>query len=179
MTTAETTGRLQDGGTTVAPTTKVGETAPRARIRSRLLAPPERRRGDFPGTLPLSLKSAINAKRKKKQELRKHRTLCRPRRRNLSHLSFADSGYIAVRESPCQGTSRDQSGAARIRSDSFDGLACRYRVFVANSGSEKWSPAEVVAFDSERGGRESEQSPTTFERMRTTNPSLPSSPAVC
>lgn len=36
----------------------------------------------------------------------------------------------------------------------FDGLACRYRVFVTNIDSEKWSPAEVVAFYNKRAAVE-------------------------
>lgn len=36
----------------------------------------------------------------------------------------------------------------------FDGLACRYRVFVTNICSEKWSPAEVVAFYNKRAAVE-------------------------
>ena len=36
----------------------------------------------------------------------------------------------------------------------FDGLACRYRVFVTNSSSRKWSPAEVVAFYNKRAAVE-------------------------
>ncbi|MCX6606144.1 MAG: transposase [Acidobacteria bacterium] len=36
----------------------------------------------------------------------------------------------------------------------FDGLAWRYRVFVTNIGSEKWSPAEVVAFYNKRAAVE-------------------------
>ena len=36
----------------------------------------------------------------------------------------------------------------------FDGLACRFRVFVTNIGSEKWSPAEVVAFYNKRAAVE-------------------------
>jgi len=34
------------------------------------------------------------------------------------------------------------------------GLACRYRVFVTRIGSEKWSPAEVVAYCTERAAVE-------------------------
>lgn len=36
----------------------------------------------------------------------------------------------------------------------FDGLACRYRVFVTNISSRKWSPAEVVAFYNKRAAVE-------------------------
>ena len=36
----------------------------------------------------------------------------------------------------------------------FDGLACRYRVFATNIDSEKWSPAEVVAFYNKRAAVE-------------------------
>ena len=36
----------------------------------------------------------------------------------------------------------------------FDGLACRYRVFVTNMDSWQWSPAEVVAFYNKRAAVE-------------------------
>ena len=36
----------------------------------------------------------------------------------------------------------------------FDGLACRYRVFVTNIDDKKWSPAEVVAFYNKRAAVE-------------------------
>ena len=36
----------------------------------------------------------------------------------------------------------------------FDGLACRYRVFVTNMDSGQWSPAEVVAFYNKRAAVE-------------------------
>ena len=36
----------------------------------------------------------------------------------------------------------------------FDGLACRYRVFVTNIDNKKWSPAEVVAFYNKRAAVE-------------------------
>jgi hypothetical protein len=36
----------------------------------------------------------------------------------------------------------------------FDGLACRYRVFVTSMSSKKWSPGEVVAFSSKRAAVE-------------------------
>jgi hypothetical protein len=36
----------------------------------------------------------------------------------------------------------------------FDGLACRYRVFVTNISSEKWSPAAVMAFYNKRAAVE-------------------------
>jgi hypothetical protein len=83
---------------------------------------------------------------------------------SLTDADFAGQSAISPRGwdgntvlRACAMTSREQTGTARIRSDSFDGLAGRYRVFVANIGSEKWSSAEVVAFDSKRDGREFDQ----------------------
>ena len=53
----------------------------------------------------------------------------------------------------------------------FDGLACRYRVFVTSIGSEKWSPAEKVAYYNKRAAVENLINESNIDIGLTAHPS--------